>query len=211
VNVNLEMKRPWKCPNCKYISTRNWNVKSHIMLSHNGRGIPVQLGKRNVQSSNQSIRETVIDQLQETNLSSRLPTFFNDIFNNEDVVTLLTRQFFVDADKQDKFLFEILEGLSPQFQEEQLLNTISCTDLQKAKILGWAVCSAIISPNPTTNMSDSLATYRLLITIRKMFNCVSITMKANPEITRGALKRLAIDKYLDANKSSNNDQHTSTR
>jgi hypothetical protein len=36
-------------------------------------------------------------------------------------------------------------------------------------------------------------------------------MKANPEITRVALKRLAIDKYLDANKISNNDQHTSTR
>ena len=182
------MKHPWKCPNCKYISTRNWNVKSHIILSHNGQGIPVPLGKRNFQYANQS-NKAIIDNIRETNQSSILPTIFNDILNNEDM--------FVDAGKQDNFLFEILEGISPQFQEmEQLLNTISSPDLQKKEILGRAVCMAIISSNPTTSMSDSLATYRLLIKIQKMINCVSIATKADPELA-SLLKRFAIDKYLN--------------
>ena len=37
------MRSPYTCPNCEYISTRNWNVKSHINKKHGGLGEPVRI------------------------------------------------------------------------------------------------------------------------------------------------------------------------
>ena len=41
------IRSPCKCPVCDYISTRHWNVKSHIKKKHGGIGEPMRVyGRR---------------------------------------------------------------------------------------------------------------------------------------------------------------------
>ena len=50
----VRSRSPCKCPDCEYISTRRWNVKSHIKKKHGGIGEPVRVyGRRELAISEQ--------------------------------------------------------------------------------------------------------------------------------------------------------------
>ena len=56
------MRSPYMCSNCEYISTRNWNVKSHINKKHGGLGEPVRIyrGRELALSEQENIPTTKI-------------------------------------------------------------------------------------------------------------------------------------------------------
>ena len=105
------MRSPYSCPNCEYISTRNWNVKSHINKKHGGLGEPVR---------NYRGRELALSE------QENIPYHKNslkDLIN--EYPTLSEFQLFNRNDAREMELAKKFKAIVPQFLELERLLTIT--------------------------------------------------------------------------------------
>lgn len=172
------MKNPWKCPSCTYVSTRNWNIKSHINRKHRGYGRPLPLlgGKATIIGHNRTKNFT-------PNSDGSVKNLY---FNEESIFRSLIEQ----KDQREILLYDILEQISPQFREiEQLLISVKSDYGTMQFILASVVISALSSHNPTESINDSLKICYLFSTSSKMINCAAYVLNSSPGFAKECLKR----------------------
>jgi hypothetical protein len=169
------MRSPYMCPNCEYISPRNWNVKSHINKKHGGLGEPVRIYRR---------RELALSE------QENIPYHKNslkDLIN--EYPTLSEFQLFNRNDAREMELAKKFKALVPQFLElERLLK--SSQDLPEQHIqfvLADNIISAITTSNPVIRMSELFNYYKNMSTINRMLNCICISRKMNVSQVKNSL------------------------
>ncbi|HEX7180070.1 MAG TPA: hypothetical protein VF220_10125 [Nitrososphaeraceae archaeon] len=180
---------PWKCPNCTYFSTRNWNVKTHNLIQHGGRGNPISysMSKKRVRATECSQQDLTNNSIRNGNFGFNRPNSLDAILGTDD--TALRSVLFQINDKRDELLYDTLARIAPQFQEmEQLLNSAKIEYPYKEELLGRAVIDALCSDNPIKSMIDTLKTYYLICTTKKMIDCASCAYKTNPINMKKILK-----------------------
>ena len=105
------MRSPCKCPDCEYISTRHWNVKSHIKKKHGGVGEPVRVYGR---------RELAISEQQST-LSHE-----NSLQNlTNDNLELIEFESFKRNDWREMQLAKKFKAIVPQFSEFRQITKVT--------------------------------------------------------------------------------------
>jgi hypothetical protein len=169
------MRGPWKCPFCKYISTRNWNVKSHIDRKHGRYGIPVHLlrSKATIISNSLAVMHTTDESVK------------NFYLNHDSIFKTLINQ----NDQREILLYDILEQISPQFREmEQLLISARIDHRTMQLILANAIISAVSSHNPIESINDSLKICYLFSTSTKMINSAAYVLNIVPASAKEILK-----------------------
>jgi hypothetical protein len=172
------VKNPWKCPSCTYISTRNWNIKSHINRKHSGYGRPLPLLGR---------KTTIIGHNQTKNFTPYSDGSVKNLYFNEDSIF---RSLIDQKDQREILLYDILEQISPQFREiEQLLISVKSDYGTMQFILASAVISAVSSYSPTESINDSLKICYLFSTSTKMINCAAYVLNSTPAFAKEILKR----------------------
>lgn len=88
-------------------------------------------------------------------------------------------------------LDQFLHKIHPQFQElDQLLNDYRINDNTKKLLLGQLVFYCVCSPNPLKALKDTLRSYRFILGITKMIDCVSFALKLNRQDTITLMKQL---------------------
>src|SRR5262245_15623024 len=134
------IRAPSKCPVCNYISTRHWNVKSHIKKKHGGLGVPVRvLGRRKVAYQGQDNKERY---------ESLTSQNFNHTYSN-----LLKSQLFDWNNVEEIQLANNFKQIVPQFlQFEKLLRSEISNEKHIQNCLASNVVAAVISPNPVEEM-----------------------------------------------------------
>jgi hypothetical protein len=170
------MKGPWKCPSCSYISTRNWNIKSHINRKHSGYGVPLHLlrTKTAIISNSQDLIHDTDERVENLHLTPE--SIFKSIIDQKD--------------EREVSLYNILEQISPQFREiEQLLVSANCDYKTMQFILTSTVISALSSNNPIESINDSLKTCYLFSTSAKMINYAAYVFNTTPALAKEILKR----------------------
>ena len=172
------MKNVWKCPSCTDLSTRNWNIKSHIERKHSGYGRPLPVPGH---------KAAIIGHNQTKNFTADSEGSFKNLFFDEDnIIKLLIDQ----NDQREILLYDILEKISPQFREiERLLTSIKSDYGNIQLILSSAVINAVCSHSPTESISDSLKICHLFTTSTKMINCVAYVLNSTPAFAKEVLKR----------------------
>jgi hypothetical protein len=172
------MKNPWKCPSCAYISTRNWNIKSHIKRKHSGYGRPLPL---------LGGRASRIGHVLSRNFTPYSDESVKKLYLNEDSIF---KSLIDEKDPREILLYDILEQISPQFREmEHLLISVKSDYETMQFILASAVICALSSHNPTESINDSLKTCYLFSTSTKMINCAAYVFNATPAWAKEILKR----------------------
>ena len=161
---------------CTYISTRNWNIKSHINRKHSGYGRPLPLlaGK-----------ET--DHFQARNFTPYSGKSVRNLYLKEESIL---KSLIDQKDHREILLYDILEQISPQFREmEQLLTSLKSDFGTMQSILASAIICAISSQNPTASMNESLKTCHFFGTSTKMINFVAYFLNISPAWAKIILKR----------------------
>ena len=171
------MRPPYMCPNCEYISTRNWNVKSHINKTHGGLGEPVRIYRG---------RELALSEQQ------NIPHHKNslkDLINENP--TLSEFQLFNQNDAREMELAKKFKALVPRFLElESLLKSQYLPEQHMQFVLASNIIAAIQSPNPVLHMSGVINWYKNMSTINRMVNCVCTSRKMNVSQVKNSLMRL---------------------
>ena len=49
------IRAPWKCPYCRHIRSKHWNMKSPIEKKHGGQGVPEQIHNRRESAFSQAL------------------------------------------------------------------------------------------------------------------------------------------------------------
>ena len=171
------MRPPYMCPNCEYISTRNWNVKSHINKTHGGLGEPVRIYRG---------RELALSEQQ------NIPHHKNslkDLINENP--TLSEFQLFNQNDAREMELAKKFKALVPRFLElERLLKSQYLPEQHMQFVLASNIIAAIQSSNPVLHMSEVINWYKNMSTINRMVNCVCTSRKMNVSQVKNSLMRL---------------------
>ena len=171
------MRPPYMCPNCEYISTRNWNVKSHINKKHGGLGEPVRIYRG---------RELALSE------QENIPYHKNslkDLIN--EYPTLSEFQLFNQNDAREMELAKKFKAIVPQFLElERLLKSQYLPEQHIQFVLANNIIAAIQSSNPVIHMSELINWYKNMSTINRMLNCICTSRKMNVSQVKNSLMNL---------------------
>lgn len=126
-----------RCSGCKYISTRNWNIKSHIVLKHGGTGNPVPVGSNRRASSlvagishNYSLKTGSKSESSYTNKIGSAKTDSNPILG------------LLGINEHDRQMNEMLLEISDEFEElEQLVDNNDIRTKNKSPVMRYAPLS----------------------------------------------------------------------
>ena len=171
----VRSRSPCKCPDCEYVSTRHWNVKSHIKKKHGGVGEPVRVYGRH---------ELAISEQQST-LSHE-----NSLQNlTNDNLELIEFESFNSNDWREMQLAKKFKAIVPQFSEfHRLLRSRKLSEQVIQATLAKSVIAAITSPNPVSIMSESVNFYKNKSAIKGMLTCICTYTKMNISEVKNALK-----------------------
>lgn len=99
------IRAPWKCPYCRHITSKQWNMKSPIEKKHGGQGAPEQIHNR---------RESAFSQALNT------PNFGHSTSQNifSEYIVYLNIKFFNPRDPIEGTLATEFEGCIPHFLDK---------------------------------------------------------------------------------------------
>ena len=150
------IRAPWKCPICKHISSRHWNMKLHIEKRHGGFGVAEQIHGRREPAFSQKLNTANFG------YSTSQNTF-------SEYIGIPQYQFFDPRDPIEGTLDIEFEGCMPIYLElERLFNSRNFPEQFIRKTLGSLILKAVLSPNPILYMKNSVKSWSKKITIDQM-------------------------------------------
>ena len=172
------IRSPCKCPVCDYISTRHWNVKSHIKNKHWGRAEPVRLHGRREDAYREQYNTVGLE-----NSKSEKSAYIDP--------DLLESQLFDRNDKEEIQLAKSFKEVIPQFlQFEKLLRSENLAEKRIQNVLGASVIDAVISPNPIGQMNKSVNVYSNNAIVIRMLSYVCAFLEMNIFSAKLELKKM---------------------
>ena len=160
------IRSPCKCPVCDYISTRHWNVKSHIKKKHGNVGEPMRVyGRRQLALGPEQDLAYLSDSASQNSLHDP---------------QLAENQFFDMHNPREMVLAKEIKAIVPQFLEmEKLLRSENSSEKYIQDLLGGCLIHAIISPNPVSVMSKFVSIKTNDVAIGRMLSYMCARLNMN--------------------------------